>query len=69
MTSNANPTPRALQARKNRKTGALLVGVILFLVGFSILFVKVINPRIHRGVPASTKSAVRGNPPNAVPAP
>ncbi len=57
-----------MQAKKNRRTGALLVGVILFLVGFSLLFVKVINPRIHRGVPASTKAAVRGNPPSAAPA-
>ncbi len=54
-------SPRRQQAIKNRRTGALLVGVIVFLVLFSLLFVTVINPRIHRGVPASTRAAVHGH--------
>jgi hypothetical protein len=60
MTPAENLSPRQLQAKKNRRTGALLAGVVLLLVLFSLLFVTVINPRIHHGVPASTRAAVHG---------
>ena len=72
MTPTEQLSPRQMQAKKNRKTGALLVGVILLLVLFSLLFVTVINPRIHHGVPASTRAAVHGQQtpaPPAAPAP
>ncbi len=61
-------SPRQMQAKKNRRTAILLFGVILFLVVFSILFVTVINPRIHHGVPASTRAAVHGEQTPAPPA-
>jgi hypothetical protein len=60
MTPAEKLSPRQQQAIKNRRTGALLVGVIIFLVLFSLLFVTVINPRIHRGVPVSARAAVHG---------
>lgn len=66
---NSALSPRTVQAKKNRRLGWLLVVAIAVLVAFSFLFVTVINPRIHHGVPTSARAAVLGETHPPVPAP